>query len=577
MARAEPFELADQALANLVNQFARPLDFLRELVQNSIDAGSPRVEVWLRYVPEGDTDPPTPGLPHSGVLEIHVDDFGEGMDDAIIESHLTRLFSSTKENDLTKIGKFGIGFTSIFAIEPDAVLLQTGRHGECWELLFHADRTFEKSPLETPMAGTQITLFKRMPQSGVGRFVRECKFILTYWCEHSNTPITFWDRTEDVAQAPASEGVSEDPFAAFAVDIDVAQSRPEAVNSPLAVDALLSATHSDRGMQAVAAYGEEPRYGFYNGGLTLLNTQNVDVLGKYGPRLRHLSFKVKSDGLEHTLTRDNVLQDSNWHFAMGVVLQAAAGLRKQLIIRTVRAVLEGEPIGRWHQLLEQETLLGPGVSLRLRDLGEHALFRDQDGQPRTMSEVHQQASTQGVVLFVSDSPVSTAVIEHRGLFLLEDLPQTRSLLASSYTIASIGEIWVAPGVTADERLTPGERQLLDDVRGLLAQVRSRPPELQIGEFGGPEYAAREPLAVLGEGDEPVFRRPVEEGDGFTWFSRQASSLLINRFHSRFQTCLFDATQSRELAAFTLAQALLVIEGREGDEGFAKLAQVVAFA
>ena len=43
-------------------------------------------------------------------LGIHVDDFGEGMDEAIIDAQLTRMFSSTKENDLTKIGKFGIGF-----------------------------------------------------------------------------------------------------------------------------------------------------------------------------------------------------------------------------------------------------------------------------------------------------------------------------------------------------------------------------------------------------------------------------------------------------------------------------------
>ena len=55
---------------------------------------------------------------------VTVKDTGEGMDSAIIETKLTRLFSSTKEDDFTKIGKFGIGFVSIFAIEPQLVVLE---------------------------------------------------------------------------------------------------------------------------------------------------------------------------------------------------------------------------------------------------------------------------------------------------------------------------------------------------------------------------------------------------------------------------------------------------------------------
>ena len=39
----------------------------------------------------------------------------------IIETKLTRLFSSQKDGDRTKIGKFGIGFVSVFAIGPDVV------------------------------------------------------------------------------------------------------------------------------------------------------------------------------------------------------------------------------------------------------------------------------------------------------------------------------------------------------------------------------------------------------------------------------------------------------------------------
>src|SRR5688572_2286957 len=114
-----PPSLAEQALTNLVNQFARPLDFVRELVQNAIDAGSPRIAVTVAWQAPA-------GGERDGVLRLSVEDWGEGMDEAIIDLELTRLFASSKENDLTKIGKFGIGFTSIFALRPEAVLLRTG-------------------------------------------------------------------------------------------------------------------------------------------------------------------------------------------------------------------------------------------------------------------------------------------------------------------------------------------------------------------------------------------------------------------------------------------------------------------
>ncbi len=77
--------LADQALANLVDQFARPLDFLRELAQNSIDAGSPRIEVEVAYEDGKASDDTAEGK--DGVLTITVRDFGEGMDEELIDNN----------------------------------------------------------------------------------------------------------------------------------------------------------------------------------------------------------------------------------------------------------------------------------------------------------------------------------------------------------------------------------------------------------------------------------------------------------------------------------------------------------
>src|SRR5688572_879305 len=110
--------LSEEAVENLVTQFSSALDFYRELVQNSIDAGSSSISVWTEF---------TPGEGIDGAIGLHVDDFGEGMNEEIIDNQLTQLFSSSKEGDLTKIGKFGIGFVSVFAPKPKGVLVHTGR------------------------------------------------------------------------------------------------------------------------------------------------------------------------------------------------------------------------------------------------------------------------------------------------------------------------------------------------------------------------------------------------------------------------------------------------------------------
>src|SRR5262245_8857740 len=83
---------ADDALDAVVAQFADPLVFLRELVQNSLDASATRIEVSFSHDRQ------------SEVAAITVIDNGEGMNERIIDNHLLTLFSSSKENDLTKIG-----------------------------------------------------------------------------------------------------------------------------------------------------------------------------------------------------------------------------------------------------------------------------------------------------------------------------------------------------------------------------------------------------------------------------------------------------------------------------------------
>ena len=114
--------MVEEVFKNLVDQFSAPFTCLRELVQNAMDAGTEQIEIKTSYLSD----------PGGVVLELR--DFGEGMNRDIIDGKLTRLFSSDKENDLTKIGKFGIGFVSVFSLKPELVIVDTGRDGEYWRL-----------------------------------------------------------------------------------------------------------------------------------------------------------------------------------------------------------------------------------------------------------------------------------------------------------------------------------------------------------------------------------------------------------------------------------------------------------
>ncbi|MCO4746407.1 MAG: ATP-binding protein [Proteobacteria bacterium] len=565
-------DLAEQALSNLVNQFARPLDFLRELVQNSLDAGSPRVDIWLEYSP-----PESAGA--DGVLSIHVDDYGDGMDETILDNQLTRLFSSNKEDDLTKIGKFGIGFTSIFAIQPDAVLLRTGRHGESWELLFHADRSFDKVRIQEPVSGTQITLYKHMPSDRVEAFVREARWVLSYWCEHSDHPITFDDRT--ATRAPSQVTAAADPFAAFEA---VEQTTRETVNSPLALgDSALALKLEEEDLLVGIGYPDRPRYGFYNGGLTLVNSTNPDVLGNYRD-LAHLAFKVKCNALEHTLTRDNVLQDGQYNRVMGRLRAHATTLRDKLFERIAQASEAGEPLGPWHRHLANDVRVhGRELLVRRLDL---PLFRDAKGNPLTLRKLEEQENTLGALLLVPKSERLAAELVATGLHLLDLEPETELLLRSfprhsmieyfrpPRTFVPADDRFMLPDLLERDELTSRERRLLDSAMRLIDKTLPKSLTVRLGDFGGSGAAPQDVLALEGPENGGLFALADDPWLSMPSFTRRRRCMLVNRHHDLFRALVIAASEDLPVAAFALAQALLIADGNRAAPPYDALLDLV---
>jgi hypothetical protein len=542
-------DLIEQALDNLVNQFANPMDFLRELVQNAIDAGSPRIEVEVRW---------QEGEGHLGVVEIDVRDFGQGMDEDVIDSQLTRLFSSAKEGDRTAIGKFGIGFTSVFAIRPDAVRVVTGKHGERWEVLFHRDRSFEKRRFEEPTSGTTITVFKRMRRGRLPELVENARASLVHWCEHAHTPLTFTDRT---AAGPAEEGPTAlDPFAAFA-----GPAAGETINQPFLLhDAVLQHTHEADGVTVVIGFCDAPSWSFFSGGLTLLRSTDPGHLGEYEPSFRGLSFKILSPHVGHTLTRDNVIQDAAWHAAMGHAATAALALRQKVLDHLEALVQQGdeEAVVRWHGRLRDDLAREPLQPDR------HVLL-DPTGAPCSLAELSSRIGVLDEVWAVdpADASLAKALVD-ADVACVRDAEPTVALVQAALERPvhdARHAFCVCEPLSADV-LAEAEHEIIGLASELASRATAGTFRIQACDLG-----PHSPLLfVEGRGIRGLYRVP--ENDGLrglarrqlkrwqTWIGRR--DLLVNRQHPHLAALL--AHPDRELAAYAMVEALVT-----ADAGFPK--------
>ncbi|MCB9679253.1 MAG: ATP-binding protein [Alphaproteobacteria bacterium] len=560
----ESSHLVQQALGNLVKQFANPLDCLRELVQNSIDAGTPRIEIELRYSPKE---------PGRGVLEIAVADFGQGMDEHVIDTQLTRLFSSAKEGDLGTIGKFGIGFTSVFALDPALVRVLTGKHGENWEILFHADRSFERRKWEGPVQGTSITLYKRVRQGAVADIVKDARATLVRWCEHAETPITFLDLTaEGVHDGEAPSEGGDDVFAAFD-----AGPVAETLNRPFELeDCELQLRLADGEVEAVVGYALEPRWAFFSGGLTLLRTTDPGHLGTYQNLVQHLSFKVRSRRIEHTLTRDNVIQDEAWHAAMEVVVKAARKLREQLEARTEAVARDGGDVQQWHHFL--------ALDARHEAIPwGRKLFVDLGGRPRCLDEVAPLGPFGREAWLASPEGEELGwALWRKGIKVLPGHAATRSLLLEAlpaHRVLDAAKSYVVTRPVPLDSLIAAHQQAFQSAASHLGVATGNVVRLGVCEVEGSDLA-RTTLFVEGQAQEGLMRRPERHG---AWgaarraWMQMAGAFMFQRWvvvnvrHPHVARLLSLADTDPDLAGLAIAQAVMVEEGGYDESAYDSLA------
>lgn len=528
---------ADDALDQLVGQFADPLVFLRELIQNSLDAGSTQIEVDFALGAKSGK-PSDPRL-----ATITVTDNGEGMNEGIIDKYLLTLFSSTKEGDLTKIGKFGVGFVSIFAIQPELVVLETGQAGEAWRILFHPDRSYEKLRLDEPIEGTSIALHKHVSKNEFKKLKRRGAEVVRHWCKYAEAEIVV--DGERIAESFGLEAeltlVHEEPGTSIAVGF-----------APVA-DPRTTAWHIlDREHGATAT---RPLIGFYNRGLTLVETDHPP---NQEMPLAGLSLRVKSRHLEHTLTRDNVRVDENYDKVVARVIELVRGpLRDKLIAHA-------EAQAAHHSGTEAPDPGAPDLAAALLYsrlpgmlLHEHAercpLIPTTDGGPISLRALRKQRAPTEEVPFAHRASPLTALLAASGTHCVRDV-------GGSVAHLRLREVAVTPIHVFYYTAAPVEPEeigaaLCQRVHALLKVAKVRANRVALGAFDYPDSPVKGELFVR---QEEAFGL-TKVGDAEATFFGGARQIVVGARHPLVKSCIELATTRLALAAQLLAQAICAVE------------------
>lgn len=434
----------------MVRQFADPHAFLRELVQNGIDAGAKRLIVTVDR--DGD-----------GVVRTSVEDDGTGMTRAIIEGPLLTLFQSSKESDTTKIGKYGVGFLSVFATKPERVEVRTRRAepGEAWIVTLFPDHSFELAHDDAPLAGsgTIVTLVKPMEADAFEEHAAKAEASLTRWCRYAHLPILLNGKPMNVA---------------------------------LDVDAPVKVTLEENGARYVAGAGGGGTFiGFYNRGLTLFETEEPEegLLGVH--------VKIDAPTLAHTLSRDNVRRDAELrrvvrraHALVRGPLWKALAERIEAAAMDVATAPDGARVAALDRLYEGAA--APAFTGRNNEEIIVPLVEPKDGRPMTTLRALLDASP-AIIETAHDSSSVTRALAADGALIVRSaalMPALRTL-ALNRPIHDTATSWVyATSEGVPEH--PEDETLLAEVKRLLART-GRPLSRAVlaryegGAATGPQY------------------------------------------------------------------------------------------
>jgi hypothetical protein len=146
-----------------------PWFFIRELAQNSRDAGAASIHARVKA---------TPGKEEVLIFE----DDGSGMSYAHAVRYLFRLYASSKTGEKYAAGMFGIGFWTVLKFNPSTIIIESRYKDEKWGVVVDADLETTRIPGDLPGTGTRITLVRSPRESSGVEFAKKTRQALERYC-----------------------------------------------------------------------------------------------------------------------------------------------------------------------------------------------------------------------------------------------------------------------------------------------------------------------------------------------------------------------------------------------------------
>ncbi len=313
-----------RALAEAARYGDDPWVFLRELGQNARDACARRIRVSLRI--EGDR-----------ARLIFADD-GGGMGLEHAQAYLFRLYASSKEQDLSAAGRFGVGFWSVLRFGPRHIEVHSSTADAAWAVGLRGDLAgWQRLECGCRRPGTVVVL-ERAIDPGTGDALRDQV--------HRNL-VRYLAHLRTAGRRPRPLAVRFDG---------------QRIDRPFQLDSAGALRFRQGQIEGVVGFGSRPAYRLYARGLPVIEGAYLEELES---DLRRPDRKTEREGvapvyringnqLEVVLSRQTVVRDR----ALREVLRVARSRFEELVAGTIDGAVTST---WWRRSLRRLGAVGHGL------------------------------------------------------------------------------------------------------------------------------------------------------------------------------------------------------------------------